>query len=67
MEEVKTLRIDIYADVDYEDIGKELSLDVGEIRDMETGVIYTGKIRISGLKPIGSNITNPFEDTNETA
>lgn len=59
---MKTYRIDIYADIDENDIGVPLKIDVGELRDLTTGTIYTGKIIISDLEPIGQNFQNPFDE-----
>ncbi len=59
---MKTYRIDIYADIDEENIGKPVRIDVGELRDLSTGIIYTGKLTISDLEPIGQDFQNPFDE-----
>lgn len=46
------LRIDIYAEMDEQDVGQELPIDIGEIRGSD-GKIYTGTLVIKNLKCIG--------------
>lgn len=62
VEEMKTYRIDIYADIDEDDIGKEVKIDVGEIRDLHTGDIFTGKIIIKDLVKLTSTNLDSMEE-----
>ena len=49
---IMVLRIDIYAEMDEQDVGQELPIDIGEIRGSD-GKIYTGTLVIKNLKCIG--------------
>ena len=53
---------EIIEDIDEDDIGKEVKIDVGEIRDLHTGDIFTGKIIIKDLVKLTSTNLDSMEE-----
>jgi len=49
---MKRLVIDIYAEMDLDDVGEEFTIDEGEVRCPHTGEVYKGKFIIKNLELI---------------